>query len=169
MYQQTKQRKSVFLWSLHFNSGRWVTSRYFSVWCMVIDAVEKSKAVIGDCRVLGWGSGFLFLFLFCFLGLYLRHIEIPRLGVKSELQLPAYTTTSTTPDLSHVCDLHHSSCQCRILHPLSEARNQAWNLRVPSQIHFCCSTIWTPSFFFFFKYKVAKESCFLSQWCLSRE
>ena len=32
-----------------------------------------------------------------------------RLGVKCELQLPAYTTATATPDLSHICDLHHSS------------------------------------------------------------
>ena len=32
-----------------------------------------------------------------------------RLGVKLELQLPAYTTATATPNLSHVCDLHHGS------------------------------------------------------------
>ena len=31
--------------------------------------------------------------------------EVPRLGVKLELQLAAYTTA--TQDLSFVCDLHH--------------------------------------------------------------
>ena len=36
------------------------------------------------------------------------HMEVPSLGIKSELQLPAYTTDTTTWDLSHVCDLHHS-------------------------------------------------------------
>ena len=51
---------------------------------------------------------FYFIF-FIFVGLYLRHLEAPRLGVESELQLPAYATA--TPDLSHVCDLHHSSWQ----------------------------------------------------------
>ena len=34
---------------------------------------------------------------------------IPRLGIKSELQLPAYTTATAVRDLSHICDLHHSS------------------------------------------------------------
>ena len=35
-------------------------------------------------------SVFFFLFFFClFVGLHLRHTEVPRLGVKSELQLPA--------------------------------------------------------------------------------
>ena len=40
---------------------------------------------------------------FNFLGLHLQHIEVPRLGVESERQLPAYTTA--TPDLSHICKI----------------------------------------------------------------
>ena len=36
-------------------------------------------------------------------------MEVPRLGVESELQLPAYTTASAMQDLSHVCKIHHSS------------------------------------------------------------
>ena len=31
----------------------------------------------------------LFFFFFFFFGLHLRRVEVPRLGVKSELQLPA--------------------------------------------------------------------------------
>ena len=38
------------------------------------------------------------IFIFCFLGLHLQHMQVPRLGVKSELQLLAYTTTMATPD-----------------------------------------------------------------------
>ena len=49
-------------------------------------------------------------------------MEVPRLGVKLELELPPYTTVITMWDLSHICDLHHSSWQHRILNPLSEAR-----------------------------------------------
>ena len=52
------------------------------------------------------------------------HMEVPRLGVKLELQLPAYTTATATQDLSHVCDLHYSSEQHQILNPLSKARDQ---------------------------------------------
>ena len=47
---------------------------------------------------------------------------VPRLGVKLELQLPAYTTATATRDLSLMCDPHHSSGQREILNPLSEAR-----------------------------------------------
>ena len=44
---------------------------------------------------------------FFFLGPHLQQTKVPRLGVKSELQLPAYAI-ATTPDPSHVCNLHHS-------------------------------------------------------------
>ena len=50
-------------------------------------------------------------------------MEVPRLGVQSELQLPADTTATATLDLSLVWDLHHSSRQGRVLNPLSEARD----------------------------------------------
>ena len=41
--------------------------------------------------------------------LHLWHMEAPRLGFESELQLLAYTTATATKVLSHVCELHHSS------------------------------------------------------------
>ena len=65
-----------------------------------------------------------------FLGLHLRHMEVPRLRVESELQLPAYAKATATQNLSHVCDLHHSSQEHRILNPLSQARDQTHNLVV---------------------------------------
>ena len=71
-------------------------------------------------------------------------VEVPRLGVSSELQLLACTTATAAQDLSHICDLHHSSRQCRILNPLSEARDGTRNLMVPSWIRFCCATTGTP-------------------------
>ena len=67
----------------------------------------------------------LFIFyLFFFLGWHLWHVEFPRLGVESELQLLAYTTATATPDPSRVCHLHHSSWQHRILNPVSKARDR---------------------------------------------
>ena len=60
---------------------------------------------------------------FGFFFLHLRHMEVPRLGVKSELELPACTTATMKPVLSYVCDLHHSTGQCWILNPLREARD----------------------------------------------
>jgi len=50
-------------------------------------------------------------------------MEIPRLGVELELQLPGYSTA--TPDMSHICDLCHSLLQCQVLNPLGEARDQS--------------------------------------------
>ena len=64
------------------------------------------------------------IYLFVFLG-HLRHMELPGVGVKSELQLPACTTATAVQDPSPVCDLYHSSLQHRILNPLSEARDPA--------------------------------------------
>ena len=58
-------------------------------------------------------------------------MEVPRLGVELELQLPAYTTA--TPDLSLVCDLHRSLWQCQILKPLLKARDQICVLMDASQ------------------------------------
>ena len=49
------------------------------------------------------------------------------------------------PDPSRICDLHHSSRQSQILNPLSEARDQICNLRVPSRIRFHCATTGTPN------------------------
>ena len=51
-------------------------------------------------------------------------MEVPRLGIESELQQPAYTTATAMWDLSHIYNLHDSSWQCQIPHPLSEARDQ---------------------------------------------
>ena len=50
-------------------------------------------------------------------------MEVPRLGVKSEIQLLVYTTGTVMKDLRLVCDLYHSSWQCQILNPLIEARD----------------------------------------------
>ena len=66
-------------------------------------------------QVLGFVFFFFFLSFF-FQGLHPRRMD-SRLGVESELQPPAYTTATTPPDLSRVCDLHHSSWQLWIPQP----------------------------------------------------
>ena len=76
-------------------------------------------------------------------------MEVPRLGVESELLLLAYTTATATLDPSRVCDLHYSSQQRWILNPLSEARDQTCNLMVPSRIRFCCAITGTPQNYYF--------------------
>ena len=87
--------------------------------------------------------------MFVFLGPLPRYMEVPRLGVKLELKLPAYTTTTATWDPSHTCDLQHSSWWQGNLNPLSEARDETWILKDTSQICFCCTTVGTPMIFFF--------------------
>ena len=84
-------------------------------------------------------SHFIYLFivhLFCFRGSHTQHMEVPRRGVESELQPPAYTTATATPDLSCICDLCHSSRQRRIHNPPREARDGTHILMDSSRIFF---------------------------------
>ena len=73
---------------------------------------------------------FFSLFL---LALHPQHMEVPRLGVESELQLLAAATATWDP--SCYCDLHHRSRQCQILNPLSEARDRTLILMDASRVH----------------------------------
>ena len=61
-------------------------------------------------------------------------MEVPRLGVQSELQLPVTATATATWDLSRICDLHQSSQQRQIFNPLSEATDRTYILMDTSQI-----------------------------------
>ena len=51
-------------------------------------------------------------------------MDVPRLGIESELRLLAYTITTAILDLSCIYDLHCSLCQHWILNPLNKARDQ---------------------------------------------
>ena len=79
-------------------------------------------------------SGAIFFWGGVFLGLYLWHMDVPRLGVQSELQLLAYDRTTAMSDPSLIWDLYHSSQQYQILHPLSEARDQTYKLKDPNMV-----------------------------------
>ena len=61
-----------------------------------------------NCWVFWWVF-WVVVVVVCFLGPYPRHMEVSRLEVRSELQLPSYTTATATPDPSRVCDIHHRS------------------------------------------------------------
>ena len=76
------------------------------------------------------------LFVFCFWGPHVQHMEVPRLGVELELQMPGYTIATATWDPNCVCNPHHSSRQCQILNLLSGARDQTHIIMDSSQI--CC-------------------------------
>ena len=77
-------------------------------------------------------------------------MEVPRLRVKLELQLPASTTATTMPVPSHVRDLHSTAHRnTRFPAPptpnlLSEARDSTLILMDTSGIHFCCTTVGIP-------------------------
>ena len=89
-----------------------------------------------------------FPFFFSFLGPQPQHIEVPGLGDKLELQLLPYTTATATQNLSHVCDLYHSSWQCWIPNPLSKARDLTHIFTDISWICFLCAIKGTPKFNF---------------------
>ena len=55
-------------------------------------------------------------------GLHPWHMEVPRLGVQSELQLLAYAIATATPAPSRICDLRCSLRQRQILNLWMEAR-----------------------------------------------
>ena len=79
---------------------------------------RAEKSQVGKWETISIPVGTIF---FVFLGLYLWYMEVPRLGVELELQVPAYTTATLDP--SCVCNLHHNLQQLWILNPLREARN----------------------------------------------
>ena len=64
----------------------------------------------------------------------MQHMEVPMLGIKWELQLPAYTTATAMQDPSSICNLH-SLQQHWILNPLSKAGDQTWIFMDTSQVH----------------------------------
>ena len=96
-------------------------------------------------------GGFLFVLFFCFQGPHLLHMEIPRVEIKSELQLLAYTTAIAVWDPSHIFDLYHSSWQCRIFNPWSKARDWTLFLMDTSQFGYCWAAMELCPLLFFFK------------------
>ena len=50
-----------------------------------------------------------FYFIFLLFSAAPGHMEVPKLGVKSELQLPSYATVIAMPDPSCIWDLDHNS------------------------------------------------------------
>ena len=80
------------------------------------------------------GFGFVLVLVLVFLEQHLGHMEVPRLGVESELQLPAYAIATAMPDLSSIYKLH-SPRQHRILNPLSGVNDRIRILMDTSWVH----------------------------------
>ena len=80
-------------------------------------------------------------------------MEIPRLGVKLELQLSAYTTATATSDLSRICNLCCSLWQRQVLNPLTKARDWTCVLYLLSHngssaaVFWAAIYVWTTCFF----------------------
>ena len=78
---------------------------------MIVSAVQQSDSVI-HVRTSILFQFFVCLFAFCWLvflvilGRNSQHMEVPRLGLKLELQLLAYTTATAAQDLSRFHELH---------------------------------------------------------------
>ena len=64
------------------------------------------------------------------------HMEVPRLGGQSEMQLLAYGTATATQDPGHVCELCRRLRQRQNHNPLSKARDQTRILMDVSRIHY---------------------------------
>ena len=80
---------------------------------------------------------FYFLIFFVSLGPHPRHVEVTRVGVKSERSCSCQSTElNRTAKLNHVYDLHHGSWQRQILNPLSEARRRTCVLVDISWVHY---------------------------------
>ena len=67
-----------------------------------------SSLLMTPVPLLQLSLSLFFFFFFVFLRTYPWHMKVLRLGVKSDLQLLAYTTATATPDPSHICDLCRS-------------------------------------------------------------
>ena len=74
------------------------SSRLHALPCHIAQHLLRSEHPGGHWLLhLALSPGILFFYFFClsvFLGPHPRHIEVPRLEVKSELQLPAYATAT---------------------------------------------------------------------------
>ena len=60
-------------------------------WPQIID--PKVVPILGTHYIT---ERIFFFFFFCFLGPHPQHMEVPRLGVELEMQLPAYATATAT-------------------------------------------------------------------------
>ena len=92
-----------------------------------MQGLDCKRNSITPCRLDGF-------FFFLYLGVHLQLMEVPRLGVKSELQLLTSATATAKPVPSHIFDLYHSSRQPQILNPLSEPRDRSHILMDTSQV-----------------------------------
>ena len=116
-----------FLSQFHLDSSySFIFSLFFASLCCVrgnsfIHSVLLANSHLSSNKPYHLSTDFLGFF---WGGPLRRHMEVPRLGVKSELQEPAYTASTAMQDAGRICNMHHRSLQRWILNPLSEAKDQ---------------------------------------------
>ena len=120
-------------WTIGWDPGSFWISHFLYLIGLLAKAILSSHLILRTVRKV-WAWAFrshnqyrlfeTYLIFFFFLQTHLQDMEVSRLGVKSELQLPAYATATATPDPRGICGLHHSSQQCQILNPLKEVRDR---------------------------------------------
>ena len=96
-----------------------------------------------------------FLCVCFFLRPHLQHRKVPSIGVQSEAAAAGLLHSHSKPDVSHACDLHHSSLQCQICNTLSKARDWTHILMDTSRVHYSWATKGTQSIFFW-KWRIGK-------------
>ena len=114
-----------------------IQSVLFYPLCIYTEILVFLQFPVCTCFQSNKTTMYIIEFVFCFfvfLGPHPQHLEVPRLGIKSKPQLPAYTTATAMLDLSCVYNPH--SRQRQILNPLSEAKDQTCVLMDISQICF---------------------------------
>ena len=98
-----------FSFSSSFLSPIWFCN-VFSCPIIILRFVRSSQIFCVNSSTYSCIYTFFFFFVFLpILGQLLRHMEVPRLGVESELWMPAYARATATQDPSHICKLLHSS------------------------------------------------------------
>ena len=103
-------------------------SAWVWVWVSGLSKLRDLGQITKLHRTLGFLPFFLFSFLFPFFRLYLQHMEVPRLWVELELQLPAYTTAhGNAGSLTHWVrpgiEAAFSRTLCWVLNSLSHKEN----------------------------------------------
>ena len=91
-------------------SLKFINYRFDWVWLRNNGSTSSSSS-----SSLSLSLSLFFFFYFCFLGLHLWHMEVPSLGVQLELQLPAYTTATTSdPNRIFNCTTAHGNTRSLI-------------------------------------------------------
>ena len=140
-YQEMSWSLQLLGWLLWCESNSWPGN-----FCMpqvrLKKGKEKKEKKKKKCQTLH----FIYIYIYIYiLGPHPRHIEVPRLGADSELQMLATATWHQ----NCIFDLYyHSSLQRQILNPLSEARDQTYVLLDTSQVCYHWATTGTPELYF---------------------